>query len=220
MMNLVKFDLSGFQFNLGTNLALGSAWDDSAAAGNLTASATTTRVGVGGSGSGLEIRFNTNATPAINQYTVTNHGKGYKAGDVITFSFTAADAIATGSFSITFTPVAGDGFYQGGCGQDATIKSKKGFFDADPVIGIITPAATQPSFITRARGGSSAAQNSEPLQVTFVATGMDDTDAGHYGVNKAISLCIADAKRRPNSRFDLADYLPSGVTIANYTYKV
>jgi len=219
MMNLVKFDLSGFQFDLNGNLTPGSAFDDSAASGNLVANQNTTKAGVGGSGSGLEIRFNTNATPEISTYTVTNSGKGYLPGDTITFSFTAADAIATGSFDITFDPVAGDGFYEGGCGQNENIKSKKGFFNADSVIGIEdSGAGLGISLVTTIRAGASSAQSSKTLSIVFQATGMDDSADGRREVSRAISLCVADAKREPKSRLDLVDYLPSGVTIANYTY--
>ncbi|MGI9555238.1 MAG: hypothetical protein ACR2M9_00035 [Cyanophyceae cyanobacterium] len=221
MMNLVKFDLSGFQFDLNNNLTPGSAFDDSAASGNLAANQNTTKAGVGGSGTGLEIRFNTNATPEISTYTVTNSGKGYLPGDTITFSFTAADSIATGSFDITFDPVAGDGFYEGGCGQNENIKSKKGFFDADSVVGILDPQnGLGLELVTTIRAGASASQPSKTLSILFQATGMDDTADARREVSRAISLCVADAKRNPKSIPDLVDYLPSGVTIANYTYKV
>lgn len=220
MMNLVKFDLSGFQFDLNSNLTPGSAFDDSAASGNLVANQNTTKAGVGGSGSGLEIRFNTNATPEISVYTVTNSGKGYLPGDTITFSFTSADAIASGSFDITFDPVAGDGFLQGGCGQNDNIKSKKGFFNADSVIGVTDPGSSLGiEFMTTIRAGASSSGSSKTLSIVFQATGMDDSVSARKEVSRAISLCVADAKRNPKSLLDLVDYLPAGVTIANYTYK-
>jgi len=218
MMNLIKFDLSGFQFDLSSS-SLGSAWDDSAASGNLSATAQTTKAGTGGSGSGLEIRFSTNATPEISGYIITNHGKGYLPGDTITFSFTSADAIATGSFDITFDPVEGDGFVEGGCGKsESNIQSKKGFFNADSVFGVQDPQGTSVGIITSIRAGSGASENSETLGIKLVTTGMDDNADARRAVSRAISLCIADAKKRPKSKLDLADYLPSGVTVANYTY--
>jgi hypothetical protein len=226
MQNLIKVDCSGFVVKEATyNAPLDSAWDDSAASGNLSASQTTSKVATGGSGSGLTAEFTTNADPIISQITITATGLNYKPGDVITFSFTAADNIATGSFDVTLTIPAdgGDITFKPATVANGDIAPADRYIDASVCVGLepITEFSGGKPWLyirTNKVQTASSAQDTATISYQLLIAGIDGgLGGGSADIVRAaseISECLKDAWQNPNSQPELNSYLSKG-SVAN-----
>lgn len=213
MQNLIKTNcVNNLVFKNGYEDAapLSSQWDISAATGNIQGPNTTNKVGTGGSGSGLQFLFTTDSAPSISKVTITNPGKNYKAGDVITFSFTASDNIATGSFDVTFTLPADLSTLAGGMtintSQDIGGTSNA-YMDASKVIGWYGNDGGVIEYLTKNRDGS----GDDMLIYKIVFSGTDNASASDETllneIAMVISHCFKDAWQKPNSMFILNDYI-------------
>lgn len=226
MQNLIKVDCSGFVVKEATyNSPLDSAWDDSAASGNLSASQTTSKVATGGSGSGLTAEFTTNADPIISQITITANGLNYEPGDVITFSFTAADNIATGSFDVTLTIPAdgGDITFKPATVVEGDIAPADRYIDASVCVGLepITEFGGGKPWLyirTNKVQTASSAQDTATISYQLLIAGIDPSlGGGSADIVRAaseISECLKDAWQNPNSQPELNSYLSKG-SVAN-----
>ncbi len=213
MQNLIKTNcVNNLVFKNGyeDTAPLTSEWDISAATGNIQGPNTTNKVGTGGSGSGLQFLFTTDSAPSISKVTITNPGKNYKAGDVITFSFTAADNIATGSFDVTFTLPSDLDTLPSNMTID-TVSDQGGtsvaYMDADKVIGWTKTDGSIVKYLTKSRSGT----GTEMLKYYIVFSGIDQAvEADETLLNEiamVISHCFKDAWQEPKSMFILNDYI-------------
>lgn len=213
MQNLIKTNcVNNLVFDNGyeDTAPLTSEWDISAATGNIQGPNTTNKVGTGGSGSGLQFLFTTDGTPSISKVTITNPGKNYKAGDVITFSFTAADNIATGSFAVTFTLPSDLDTLPNGMVIDAVINqggTSSAYMDADKVIGWFKNDGSVVQYLTKSRSG----QGTDMLKYYIAFSGIDEAVAEDETllneIAMVISHCFKDAWQEPKSMFILNDYI-------------
>jgi len=216
MQNLIKTrcaDNLVFVYDYEDPAPFTSEWDVTASAGKLAGAGNTEKVGTGGSGSGLKVKFTTDGAPALTALQIKDIGKGYKLGDVVTFSFTAADNIATGSFDITLTIPASiydltqnmyveNGHYAG--------KSGNVYMNADIVLGWFGNESNQNmvKYLTTEKSGDGDKQ----LQYEIYFSGLDsqETESDEYLLNEiaaVISHGFKDAWQRPMSMFTLNDYL-------------
>ena len=231
MQNLIKVDCSGFVVKAATyNSPLNSAWDDSDASGKLSASQTTSKVGTGGSGSGLTAEFTTNADPAISQIAITATGLNYEPGDVITFSFTAADDIATADFDVILTIPADGGEITFNPATDAgsgKIAPADRYIDASVCVGLepITFRDAEPWLYIRTNKVQTATtgQATETISYQLLIAGIDPSLGGNSAdivrAASEISECLKDAWQNPNSQPELNSYLSKG-SVANVYLKV
>jgi hypothetical protein len=232
MQNLIKVDCSGFVVKKATyNSPLISAWDDLAALGNLSASQTTSKVGTGGSGSGLTAEFTTNADPIISQITITAIGLNYEPGDVITFSFTAADDIATGSFDVTLTIPADGGEITFNPATDAgsgDIAPADRYIDASVCVGLESTSDfdkdepwvyIRTNKVQTASSGQATKTISYQLLIAGIDPGLGGGSADIVKAASEISECLKDAWQNPNSQPELNSYLSKG-SVANVYLKV
>jgi len=210
MANLVKYTLGDPVFTSVTDTApIRSDYDISATVGNLDTTGTTNnKAGTGGSGSGVAITVTVSAT-AIAGIAISNPGIGYKVGDVITFSFTAADPGFTGDCDIVLTPTLGGAFI-------AQSRFKEGYFDADKIIGYTVDSTgdTGGHFLTNVRSGG----GSDYLEIVFVVGGIEHDSQEMADAITAINEAIKDAWQAPNSIPSIDDYLPAGGSIASVYY--
>lgn len=228
MQNLIKVDCSGFVIKKASYTApLNSAWDDSAASGNLVASQQTTgKAGTGGSGSGITADFTTNGTPIISEIEILANGAGYVPGDVITFSFTAADAIASGSFDVTLT-IPADGApitYRPADdigGSETGVSTR--YIDAGVCVGLGTISFSngEPFIDIRTNRVQTAtsSQSTQTISYRLLIAGLNPFTVGTDGADivraaSEISECLKDAWQNPNSLPELNSYLSEG-SVAN-----
>jgi len=226
MQNLIKVDCSGFVIKKASYPApLNSAWDDSLASGNLTASQQTTgKAGTGGSGSGITADFTTNGTPIISEIEIVANGSGYLPGDVITFSFTAADAIASGSFDVTLTiPAEGTPitFKPATDVGDTGVSTR--YIDAGVCVGLgaIQFSLGEPFIDIRTNRVQTAtsSQATQTISYRLLIAGINPATVGTDGAEivraaSEISECLKDAWQNPNSLPELNSYLSKG-SVAN-----
>lgn len=215
MQNLIKTNcVENLVFKNGyeMNSPLSSEWDISAATGNIQGPNTTSKAGTGGSGSGLEFLFTTDSAPSISKVTITQPGKNYKAGDVITFSFTSADNIATGSFDITFTLPADLSTLPTGMLRNTSKDlggTSNAYMDASKAIGWYGNDGSIVEYLTKNRDGSG--DNMLVYKIAFSGidenVGADETLLNEIAC--VISHCFKDAWQKPNSMFILNDYIQS-----------
>lgn len=215
MQNLIKTNcVENLVFRNGyeMNSPLGSEWDISAATGNIQGPNTTNKVGTGGSGSGLQFLFTTDSTPSISKVTITKPGKNYKAGDVITFSFTSADNIATGSFDITLTLPADLSTLPSTMALNNSKDlggTSNAYMDASKVIGWYSNEGSIVRYLTKNRDGS----GDDMMEYKIAFSGVDsNVPADEHLLNEiacVISHCFRDAWQEPNSMFILNDYIKS-----------
>ena len=188
-----------------------------AAVGNINASSQTTKAGTGGSGSGLEIRLETDNVPQIAKIIINKPGKNYKAGDVITFSFDAGDAVATGSFDIIFSIPADISGLPGKMVLNTAVKplgidndfisSSKQYINADITIGLHESEGVILSYVTNLRSG----QSDLAMFYNIAFSGIDEDVTQDKELLKELSAVIShalkDAWQNPKSMPVLNDYL-------------
>jgi len=215
MQNLIKTNcVDNLVFRNGYEDAapIQSAFDISGATGNIQGPNTTNKIGTGGSGSGLQLLFTTDNSPAITKITITRVGKNYKPGDVVTFSFTAADNIATGAFDITFTiptnisdlpsamyiPTA---FNNGNSG--------KKYMDASTVIGWYGSDTDQlvATYLTNSIAGSGTKKFGYKIAFSGLDGSVSADEILFKEISMKISHCFRDAWQEPKSMPILNDTL-------------